>query len=67
MAPRNAMRTRRFANSRFGVSRGASAAAASWFKVPLTWKVSTYHFYVYATNAAGNAQSSVGKNRLVVR
>ncbi len=37
------------------------------FKVPLTWKAGTYRFFVYAIDAAGNAQAKVGSNRLVVR
>ena len=30
------------------------------FKVPLTWKAGTYRFFVYAIDAAGNAQAKVG-------
>jgi C1A family cysteine protease len=38
------------------------------FKVPRTWKAGTYRFYVYAKDAAGNAQVvPVGSNRLIVR
>jgi len=36
-------------------------------RVPRTWKVGTYRFFVYAVDAAGNAQSKVGSNRLIVR
>jgi photosystem II stability/assembly factor-like uncharacterized protein len=38
------------------------------FDVPRTWKAGTYRFYVYAKDAAGNAQLlPAGANRLVVR
>jgi len=37
------------------------------FTVPRTWRVGTYRFYVYAKDAAGNAQASVGSNRLIVK
>ena len=37
------------------------------FNVPRTWKVGTYRFYVYATDAAGNVQAKVGSNKLLVR
>jgi len=38
------------------------------FKVPLTWKAGTYHFFVSATDRAGNAQVlPVGSNKLIVK
>ena len=37
------------------------------FKVPKSWKRGTHRFYVYATDAAGNAQAKVATNKLVVR
>jgi len=37
------------------------------FTVPRPWKTGTYVFKVYATDDAGNAQASVGSNKLVVK
>ena len=38
------------------------------FKVPSTWRVGTYRYFVYATDKALNAQVlPVGSNKLVVR
>ena len=38
------------------------------FTVPRTWRTGTYHFFVYATDRAGNAQATpVGVNHLYVR
>ena len=37
------------------------------FTVPRTWKVGTYHFFVSATDAAGNTQAKAGSNRLMVK
>ena len=45
---------------------GATALRAR-FTVPRAWKAGTYKFYIYATDRAGNAQSKVGSNRLLVR
>jgi hypothetical protein len=43
--------------------------ALSWkFTVPRTWRTGTYHFFVYATDRAGNAQvTPVGVNHLYVK
>jgi hypothetical protein len=43
--------------------------ALTWkFTVPRTWRAGTYHFYVYATDRAGNTQATpVGANHLKVK
>ena len=44
-------------------------ATLPWtFTVPRTWRTGTYHFYVYATDRAGNTQATpVGVNHLYVK
>lgn len=38
------------------------------FTVPRTWRTGTYHFYIYATDRAGNTQAKpVGVNHLYVK
>ena len=40
--------------------------ALTWkFTVPRTWRAGTYHFYVYATDRAGN-EAPVASNKLIV-
>jgi photosystem II stability/assembly factor-like uncharacterized protein len=43
------------------------ASLAAKFEVPLTWRAGTYRFFVYATDKAGNRQSNVASNKLVVK
>jgi len=47
--------------------KAVNTSFAAKFKVPRTWKAGTYRFFVYATDLAGNEQSRVGSNRLVVK
>ena len=44
-------------------------ATLTWkFTVPRTWRTGTYHFYVYATDRAGNTQATpMGANHLYVK
>lgn len=42
-------------------------AKTATFKVPRTWKIGTYRFYVSATDLAGNVQLKAGVNKLVVK
>jgi hypothetical protein len=37
------------------------------FKVPTTWKIGTYRYYVSATDLAGNIQLKAGVNKLIVK
>jgi len=49
-----------------GVKPVGTAFSAS-LKVPRTWKVGTYRYFVYATDTVGNAQLKAGSNRLIVK
>ncbi len=50
-------------------AKAASTGASHTVKltVPRTWKAGTYHFYVYATDLAGNGQANVASNKIVVK
>lgn len=52
---------------RLGVKPVNTAVLTAKFKVPRTWRAGSYRFFVYAVDAAGNAQSRVGSNRIRVR
>jgi lysophospholipase L1-like esterase len=47
--------------------RRVNTELATSFTVPVTWRAGTYTFWVYASDAAGNRESSAGHNRLIVR
>ena len=50
-------------------AKGATTGATHTVKltVPRTWKAGTYHFYVYATDLAGNAQAKAASNKITVK
>jgi hypothetical protein len=48
-----------------GVAVNADLTAK--FTVPTTWKTGTYKFLVYATDTAGNTQTKIATNKLVVK
>ena len=50
-------------------AKAASTGATHTVKltVPRNWKAGSYHFYVYATDLAGNAQAKVASNKIVVK
>lgn len=48
--------------------RAVNTLLAAKFRVPRTWRTGTYHLYVYAKDAAGNAQARpLGVNHLSVK
>lgn len=48
-------------------TKAVNTLQSAKFTVPGKWKIGTYVFKVYATDDAGNAQASVGSNKLVVK
>jgi len=44
-----------------------NAAQSARFKVPATWRLGMYRFFVYATDTAGNTQTKVAVNKLLVK
>ena len=48
-------------------NKAVNTLQSAKFTVPGTWKIGTYVFKVYATDNAGNAQATVGSNKLVVK
>jgi hypothetical protein len=52
----------------FATSAATSRTSGTWYSVK--WKPAakgTCHYYVYAKDAAGNAQSKVGSAKVVVK
>ena len=48
-------------------TQNVGGALSAKFKVPSGWKAGTYTFRVYATDTAGNRQSKIASNKLIVR
>jgi hypothetical protein len=48
-------------------AKTVNTTLSATFRVPRTWKIGTYRFFVYATDTAGNGQSTVGSNKLIVK